>query len=133
MNPPEQPLTLTREQAATRQIEAAIAALEYGGFDVAITLAGAAEGMFDFRKEDTIFDGLVASERALARFSRKEWIALLNWELTWLKHSSDRTEPVTIELDAAAFMIARAASKLTKWTPPIEEFRVWFVKRVNGT
>ena len=38
---------LTLEKAAVRQIDAAIDALEAGLFDVALTLAGAAEGMID--------------------------------------------------------------------------------------
>jgi hypothetical protein len=40
-------ITLPLEKAAVRQIDAAIDALEAGLFDVAITLAGAAEGMIE--------------------------------------------------------------------------------------
>jgi hypothetical protein len=40
-----QSITLTRVQAAVRQIEAAIDAWENNQFDIATTLAGAAEGM----------------------------------------------------------------------------------------
>ncbi|WAC29244.1 hypothetical protein [Ancylobacter sp. SL191] len=127
MKPPSLPLKLMREEAAIRQIEAAIAALECGEFDVAITLAGAAEGMFDLRKDGAIFDGLAGAERALERMCRKEWIALLNMERDWLKHSSNTIEPISIELFDAALMIARACSKVVKWTARMEEFRHWYV------
>ena len=45
MDPPKRSLSLTKSEACLRHIEAAIAAFERGLFDVAITLAGAAEGM----------------------------------------------------------------------------------------
>jgi hypothetical protein len=38
-------LFLTLQKAATRQVDAAIDALQAGDYDVALTLAGAAEGM----------------------------------------------------------------------------------------
>jgi hypothetical protein len=47
MEVPDRPLNLTKVEAAIRQVEAAIEALERGDFDVAITLAGAAEDMID--------------------------------------------------------------------------------------
>jgi hypothetical protein len=47
MEAPDRPLNLTKVEAAIRQVEAAIEALERGDFDVAITLAGAAEDMID--------------------------------------------------------------------------------------
>ena len=47
MKVPKRPLTLTKAQAPVRQVEAAIHALIRGDFDIAITLACAAEGMFD--------------------------------------------------------------------------------------
>ncbi|HWL06453.1 MAG TPA: hypothetical protein VNQ99_16220 [Xanthobacteraceae bacterium] len=127
MNPPSGPLFVTREQAATRQVEAAISALERGEFDIAITLAGAAEGMFDFRKEGTILEGIANAERALTHFEKKDWINILNMERNWLKHSSDRTGTIAIELFSAAFMIARAASKLTHWTQPLHDFKAWYL------
>jgi hypothetical protein len=38
-----------------------------------------------------------------------------------------RNELELSNLDAGGFMIARAASKLDKWTPKIDEFKVWFL------
>jgi hypothetical protein len=37
-----------------------------------------------------------------------------------------------IDREAAAFMIARAASKLEKWSPQMEEFRGWLRKNVDN-
>ena len=54
MKIPDQPLTLQKEQAAIRQAEAAIAALQHGHFDIAVTLAGAAEGIYSDRKGSDI-------------------------------------------------------------------------------
>ena len=45
MNPDRKGLTLTKEEAATRQTNAAIEAFARGDFDIAITLAGAAEDL----------------------------------------------------------------------------------------
>ncbi|MFG1340259.1 hypothetical protein [Xanthobacter autotrophicus] len=131
MNPPERPLTLMREEAAIRQIEAAIAAFERGLFDVAITLAGAAEGMFDYRKDGTIFDSMLVNPIAQERFSRKEWISILNMERDWLKHSSNKVEPVTFDIDSTAYMIARAASKMPSWTTAMKDFKTWYMVRIS--
>ena len=54
---PVDPLKLTLAQAATRQVDAAIDALERGKFDIALTLAGAAEGMIE-RDGHHLFAGL---------------------------------------------------------------------------
>jgi hypothetical protein len=45
--PPQRTLTVTKEQAATRQVVAAIEAFGRGDYDVATTLAGAAEDMIE--------------------------------------------------------------------------------------
>lgn len=121
-----------REEAAIRQIEAAIAAFDSGLFDVAITLAGAAEGMFDYRKDGTVFEGMLGNTVARERFSRKEWISILNMERDWLKHSGDKTEPVTFDVDSTAYMIARAASKMTSWTQSMQEFKAWYMHRIHN-
>lgn len=131
MNPPEEPLTLMREEAAVRQIEAAIAALQQGLFDIAITLAGAAEGMFDYRKDGTIFDNMIVNPVAQARFTRKEWVSILNMERDWLKHSGNKTEPMTFDVDSTAYMIARAASKVAHWTRPMNDFKIWYLSRIK--
>jgi len=53
MDIPERSLILTKAEAATRQVEGAIEALVRGHFDIAITLAGAAEDMID--SPDSLF------------------------------------------------------------------------------
>jgi hypothetical protein len=61
---------------------------------------------------------------------RKPWISALNSERDWLKHPSG-AETLVIERAAAAIMISRAASKLERWTPRMEEFRVWINENVD--
>jgi hypothetical protein len=122
-------LNLTLVEAATRQTEAAINALQRGDYDVAVTLAGAAEGMIQ-RAGPYMFAHLRDSRKAEERMSRKEWIATLNRELYWLKHGGQNE--MAIECADAAFLIARAASKLEKWTPKMDEFRVWLMNNVDA-
>jgi hypothetical protein len=77
---PADPLNLTLTEAATRQVDAAIDALERGKFDVALTLAGAAEGMIK-RDGYHLFAGLRDNPRAKERIAeKKDWIAILNRE-----------------------------------------------------
>lgn len=126
---PAPSLHLSVPQAATRQVEAAIDAFGQGAFDVALTLSGSAEGMIS-RDGPHMFSWLRDNPRAQERFSeRKEWIALLNRERDWLKHGGDAQ--MEIECAPAAFMIARAASKLEVWTPKMEEFRGWLMKHLE--
>lgn len=128
MEAPETPLALTKTQGATRQTEAAIEALVRGDFDIAITLAGAAEGMLE-RDGPHMFSFLRDSPR-VEHVETKVWIATLNLERDWLKHSGG-AESLLLERGHAAFMIARAASKLDKWTPRMEEFKEWLLKNLD--
>jgi len=125
---PVSSLNLTLVEAATRQIEAAIDAMQRGDYDIALTLAGAAEGMIK-RDGPHMFAGLRDAPKARARFTKEQWIALLNLERDWLKHGG--SEMMEIHCHAAAFMVARAAEKLEKWTPKIEDFRVWLLKNLE--
>jgi hypothetical protein len=122
-------LKLTRVEAMTRQIETAIAALQRGDYDVAVTLAGAAEGMIQ-RDGPHMFAYLRDSPRVQGKFSKKDWITTINRELYWLKHGGQNE--MEIECADAAFMIARAATKLEKWTPKMEEFRVWLKNNIDA-
>jgi hypothetical protein len=126
---PQGSLNLSLIEAATRQTDAAIAALEQGMFDVAMTLAGAAEGMIE-REGFHMFQSLRASPRALERFSQKEWTSILNMERDWLKHGG--AAEMTIDRASAAFMIARAMSKLDQWTPKMDEFKVWLLSNLEN-
>ena len=126
---PADPVKLTLTEGATRQVEAAINALERGDFDVALTLAGAAEGMLK-REGHHVFAGLRDNPRVKERFDqKKDWITLLNRERDWLKHGGD--DEMQIECFDAAMMVARAASKLEVWTPKMDDFRNWFLQNLD--
>src|SRR5258708_1736353 len=62
-------LFLTLHKAATRQVDTAIDALQAGDYDVALTLAGAAEGMIA-RTGHHMFGWLKQHPRALERFDQ---------------------------------------------------------------
>ena len=128
MHVPTGSLNLSLAEAATRQTNAAIAALEAGMFDIALTLAGAAEDMIE-REGVHMFQALRAAPRALERFSQKEWISILNMERDWLKHGG--AAEMTIDRASAAFMIARAMSKLDQWTPKMDEFKIWLLTNLD--
>jgi hypothetical protein len=108
-------LKLTLVEAATRQTDACDRCP--AAWPVAVTLAGAAEGMIE-RDGPHMFANLRDSPKIHGRFSKKEWIATLNRELYWLKHGGQNE--MEIECADATFLIARAASKLEKWTPKME-------------
>jgi hypothetical protein len=141
MDAPNAPLIITKVEGATRQTEAAIEAFFRGDFDIAITLAGAAEGMIE-RDGPHLWTYLLDAQRVQERLTileghqaelveRKPWISALNDERDWLKHPSG-AETLVIERAAAAIIISRAASKLEKWTPRMEEFRVWINANVDN-
>lgn len=127
-SPPEQTLKLTKQQGAHRQVQAAIVALRDGDFDVAITLAGAAEGMLPEKEDQPLFSGVVESPNRPDSISRKKLIQMLNLERDWLKHSSPQfPDQIEINLFEASHMIARAMSRLDEWTWEMHEFRRWFM------
>jgi hypothetical protein len=120
-------LILTLEQAMIRQSEAAIRALIRGEYDVALTLAGAAEGMIE-REASHLFAVLRDDQRA-KQIPKREWIATLNGERDWLKHGG--RNQMSIGRFEAALMIARSLSTISDWTPLMEEFRTWFTANLN--
>ncbi|KJC47324.1 hypothetical protein UB31_18900 [Bradyrhizobium sp. LTSP849] len=129
-NLPATPLHLTLEEAASRQVDAAIDALQRGDFDVALTLAGAAEGMIK-RDGQHMFSWLRDNPKAAERFpDKKQWINVLNRELYWLKHGGEET----MEIDCATtvFMIARAMTKLEVWTPKMDGFKPWLISNLDN-
>jgi hypothetical protein len=91
-------ITLSKSEAATRQIEAAIEALLRGDYDIAITLAGAAEDMFE-REGPHLFRFLREHPKARELNGAKEWVPHLNRERDWLKHSNG---PDVMEIQRAA-------------------------------
>lgn len=130
MEAPNTTLSLTKLEGATRQTNAAIEAFVCGHFDLAITLAGAAEGMLE-REGPHMFSFLRDSPRIQDQnVKSKEWIAILNLERDWLKHSGG-AETLLIERGHAAIMIVRAASKLPTWNPRMEEFKAWLENNID--
>jgi hypothetical protein len=115
---------MTKREAAIQQIEAAISAFHAGQFAVAITLAGAADGIGPAKAGgiwETVRDN---PNRPIA--DRKKWIARLNGTRDWLKH--DQEEPtrnlVAFEVGLA---IIRAMDKWEPWSPAMVEFKhLWF-------
>ncbi|SFH69716.1 hypothetical protein [Bradyrhizobium sp. cf659] len=127
---PAAPLNLTIAEAASRQIDAAIDALQRGDFDVALTLAGAAEGMIK-RDGPHMFAWLRDHPKAAEHFqSKKKWIDVLNREYYWLKHSGEET--MEIDCATAVFMIARAMTKLDAWTPKMDAFKPWLLENLDN-
>jgi hypothetical protein len=140
---PKRVLTVSKAEAASRQIDEAIRALQRGDFDVAVTLAGAAEGMFDrpdthhhlwsymharaAECADQLFDG------DDARKNKRELSDFLNAARTWLKHPvPEQGEHLTLDRSAAVLMIERAMSKLAPpWSPLMNDFKAWLVENVD--
>jgi hypothetical protein len=124
MKVPRRPLTLTKEQAAVRQVEAAIHALMRGDFDIAVTLACAAEGMF--KRAGRHLFAVLRDHPTAKGIPKKVWIAHLNRDRDWLKHHCG-PDRLVIERSSAAAAITRAATKLEAedWTPLIDAYREW--------
>jgi hypothetical protein len=134
MDGPKQELTISKAEAASRHVDEAIKALERGDFDIAITLAGAAEGMFDrpgmhlwnytharaVECAEQLFDD-DDERRTDPEKQRRALSDVLNGTRTWLKHhgGGDRR---TIDRDEAVGMIMRAMSKLENWTSRMSDF-----------
>lgn len=132
MQVPDQPLIITRDEAAIRHVEAAIEALLRGFFDIAITLAGAAEdtidrpgSLFSYHRDHPKAKELGIEEGELSNH--------LNEKRNWLKHNR---EPIALEFTRydAAFMIARAVTKLDpkSCTFPITVFVHWWTQFVTS-
>jgi hypothetical protein len=120
--------------AATQQLEAAIVALEGGLWHIAITLAGAAEGMIERDGDNLYLFSFQKQQSRLLGFKEREVIRHLNRERDWLKHPTpDEPKVMHFGRYPAAVMIARAASKLEQkdWTPRIEAFREWYVANID--
>jgi hypothetical protein len=125
----DRPFTLTRAEAATRQVEAAIEAMMRGRFDVAITLAGAAEDMIN--REGSLFAFQQAKAKELG-IDGKELSDHMNAQRNWLKHNRP-PDSMDFTLYDAGFMVARAVTKLEpeSCTLPIAAFCHWWTANIN--
>jgi hypothetical protein len=121
--------TVTKKQAATAQIHAAIAHLYAKQYECAITLACAAEDLIGDAKPSHLWTVLMA--RRPQDHSEREWATMLNETRDWLKHP---TEGLGNERDIEEFetviMLIRAVSKYAarfddEYTHEMEEFVVW--------
>jgi hypothetical protein len=93
-----------------------------------VTLAGAAEGMFELRSGLWGFMLHSPNAAALAEAMEverdKKLINYMNDLRDWLKHERPEAgQTRTITMAHAAFMIARAMSKLTNWSPTMTKSR----------
>lgn len=120
-------LKLSKLQAACRQTDAAIKAFRRGNFDIAITLAGAAEGMIA-RRGQYAFSFM--KDRVPDEVDSRRWISILNRERDWLKHPSG-TRLLQIDRFAAAYWITRASDKLSWRSPEMKEFKTWLSKSLD--
>jgi hypothetical protein len=62
--------------------------------------------------------------------AKKRWIAAMNVERDWLKHPSG-SRGLQLNRGNAAIMITRAASKLTRWSPQMKEFKKWLLRNID--
>jgi hypothetical protein len=113
VNFPAKPsIVLTRDEAFRRHIEAAIIAFEEERYDVAITLAGAAEGMVPETTGPAPALFLLLRDHPTAA-GKKNWIKKLNAARNWLKHAAEPNHPPNMKFDRreAVIMLVRAISK----------------------
>ncbi|ASP70348.1 hypothetical protein CDO28_01420 [Sinorhizobium meliloti] len=133
--PHDEPITLTKERAAARQVQIAVTSLESGLYDVATTLAGAAEGMLDGDPSIELSTALRNDPAAIAEFGRPTWVQVTNLERDWLKHKTERF-PTELEfrLDDASMYVYRAMRKLPPdlVTEEMLAFEKWYRARVHA-
>ncbi|TIL72285.1 MAG: hypothetical protein E5Y65_26010 [Mesorhizobium sp.] len=116
--------TVTKQEAAVQQIEAAIAAFSAGHFAVTITLAGAAEDMAP-EKANGLWTGIRDNPTRPVPES-KVWVGRLNETRNWLKHDRAEDTRALVSFEAGLFIL-RAMDKWEPWTPPMLAFRdLWF-------
>jgi hypothetical protein len=125
-------LLVTRYQAATRQVEAAIDAFESGSFDVAVTLACAAEAMAP-KKDNGLFRLMMDSKR-WGKLPEKLRAEKVNFTRNWLKHrNEEKPDELLIHEAEAAYCIVRALSVWEPWTPKIQTFAHQFMEAIGAS
>jgi hypothetical protein len=94
-----------------------------GDYDIAITLAAAAEGMAPKEASHGLFRNILANpNRPIA--DKKLWNAKLNATRDWLKHPTERLEQSRkIAAIEAAFFIFRAMDKVSPWSEKMDAFK----------
>jgi hypothetical protein len=107
--------TVTKKEAALRQITAAIEHYNKGEYECAITLAGAAEGQLTVKDADNhLFKQL--KERVPPEFKdERDWASWLNATRDWLKHETPQWGDQWVISDySAGIMISRAITKFNR-------------------
>ena len=108
--------TVTKKEAARRQITAAIEHYEKGEYECAITLAGAAEGQLTTKDDDNHLFNELRVRRPPEFKNEKEWVDELNAAQHWLKHATPHLGDEWVFDDfGAGTMILRAITKF-HWT-----------------
>jgi hypothetical protein len=104
--------TVTKKEAARRQITAAIEHYEKGEYECAITLAGAAEGQFTAKDDDSHLFSELRGRRPPEFGSESEWVNWLNASRDWLKHPTPQWGDEWVMDDfGAGLMVLRAINK----------------------
>jgi hypothetical protein len=130
MEIPKRSLTIGKSQGASRQVEVALEALQRGDFDIAVTLAGAAEGMLADRSG--MREYMLTHPKIADYFENaKELSVALNEQINWLKHSTPGRASAMFTRADAVLVIMRAMTKLDAWTPPMQQFRDWWKANVD--
>ncbi len=103
---------MTKKEAATRQITAAIKHFEHKEYECAVTLAGAAEGQLSTKDGSKhLFEELKIRMPPELK-DEKDWSSWLNATRDWLKHRTPHWgDEWEVTERAAALMIARAITK----------------------
>lgn len=123
--------TLTKKEAASRQIHAAISHLYNEEYECVITLAGAAEDILG--NIEPLHLWKVLMHKRPDGHSEKEWSTILTETRNWLKHPADSLGPKRkISEVEAAIMLIRAVSKFhaqyKESTETMQQFVMWFTR-----
>lgn len=133
--PIERVLQLTKQVAAARQVHFAVEALRHGDYDVAITLAGAAENMVDGDPDIEITSKILASQAGADVPPDYKWSEIVNLERNWLKHKTDlpkMPKELTLTVEEASHYVYRAMRKLPLelLTPEMYSMETWYRLRI---
>jgi hypothetical protein len=103
---------VTKQEAARRQITAAIEHFEKSEYECAITLAGAAEGQLTTKDDDGYLFKELKGRKPPEFKNEIEWRDWLNAARDWLKHPTPQWgDDWDIDEFSAGLMIARAINK----------------------
>ena len=125
--------TVSKKEAAARQINVAIKLFHEGEYESTITLACAAEGQLGDGDESHLFPRL-KGKRPSAFKNERDWVNFLNQTRDWLKHPTPQLDQVRpIAQFEAWVMLVRACTKyyavFQEESKIMEEFSLWARER----